>query len=42
LGTTVETSIRIMIRWGKEGIVTTEKKGFQVADPKALEVLALG
>jgi CRP/FNR family transcriptional regulator len=42
LGTTVETSIRIMSRWGKEGIVTTEKKGFQVADPKALEVLALG
>ncbi|RPH57179.1 Crp/Fnr family transcriptional regulator, partial [bacterium] len=36
-GTTIETSIRIMSRWGKEGIVTTEKDGFLVLDRAALE-----
>lgn len=41
LGTTVETSIRIMSRWGKEGIVQTEPEGFLVADRQALESLAL-
>lgn len=41
LGTTVETSIRIMSRWGKEGIVQTEKEGFFVTDVEALESLAL-
>lgn len=41
LGTTVETSIRIMSRWGKEGIVQTEKEGFFVVDSEALESLAL-
>lgn len=38
-GTTVETSIRIMSRWAKEGIVRTEKDGFVVVDPAALERL---
>ena len=41
LGTTVETSIRIMSRWGKDGIVQTKKEGFLVADIKALESLTL-
>jgi len=40
-GTTVETCIRIMSRWGKEGTVKTEKDGFVVADRQALEKLAL-
>ncbi len=40
LGTTVETSIRIMSRWGKTGIVQTEKEGFLVADVEALERLS--
>ena len=31
-GTTVETAIRIMSRWGKEGIVLTEEHGFLVPD----------
>ena len=39
-GTTIETAIRIMSRWGKERIVLTEKGGFVVMDPDALEVLA--
>lgn len=37
-GTTIETCIRIMSRWGKEGIVRTEKdEGFTVLDRGALE-----
>lgn len=39
-GTTIETCIRIMSRWGKQGIVRTEKNGFLVLDVKALEALA--
>lgn len=38
-GTTIETSIRIMSRWGKDGIVKTEKDGFVVQDREALERL---
>jgi CRP-like cAMP-binding protein len=41
IGTTIETSIRIMSRWGKERIVRTEKDGFLVVDRTALENLAL-
>lgn len=41
-GTTIETCIRIMSRWGKENLVRTEKDGFVVVDDKALEILALG
>jgi CRP/FNR family transcriptional regulator, nitrogen oxide reductase regulator len=41
IGTTIETSIRIMSRWGKEGIVHTEKDGFVVVDREALEAVAL-
>lgn len=39
-GTTIETAIRIMSRWGKDGVVLTEKDGFVVADRATLEVLA--
>ena len=41
IGTTIETTIRIMSRWGKEDIVRTEKDGFIVANRKPLETLAL-
>jgi len=40
-GTTIETCIRIMSRWGKEGIVLTEREGFLIQDRKALETIAL-
>ena len=38
-GTTIETAIRIMSRWGKDGIVRTEKEGFVILDRAALERL---
>jgi len=41
IGTTIETSIRIMSRWGKEEIVRTEKDGFTVVDKTGLEAIAL-
>mgnify|MGYP001792439437 CR=1 FL=1 len=41
IGTTIETSIRIMSRWGKEDIVRTEKDGFLVLDREALETVAM-
>ena len=37
---TVETSIRIMSRWGKERVVLTESGGFVVVDRTALETAA--
>ena len=39
-GTTIETCIRIMSRWGKEGIVITEADGFTILDRDALELLS--
>jgi CRP/FNR family transcriptional regulator len=39
--TTVETAIRIMSRWGKEGIVLTEEHGFLVPDVSQLRALAV-
>ena len=39
-GTTLETAIRVMSRWGKEGLVLTEKEGFVLVDRAALERLA--
>jgi CRP-like cAMP-binding protein len=36
-GTTIETAIRIMSRWGKEEIVHTDKDGFVVLNRGALE-----
>ncbi len=41
VGTTIETSIRIMSRWGKQDIVRTEKDGFVLVDRNALDALAL-
>ena len=38
-GTTIETCIRLMSRWGKEGVVETEKDGFVLVDRSALEEL---
>lgn len=40
-GTTIETCIRIMSRWGKDGLVRTEKDGFVLLDRPALEKLAI-
>jgi CRP/FNR family transcriptional regulator len=39
-GTTIETCIRIMSRWGKDELVRTEKDGFVILDRAALEELA--
>jgi CRP-like cAMP-binding protein len=39
-GTTIETGIRIMSRWGKEEIVRTEKDGFVILDRALLEATA--
>ena len=39
-GTTIETAIRIMSRWGKEEVVRTEKDGFIVLDRRTLEETA--
>jgi CRP/FNR family transcriptional regulator, nitrogen oxide reductase regulator len=41
IGTTIETSIRIMSRWGKENLVRTEKDGFVLVDRPALEAISL-
>jgi len=38
-GTTVETSIRLMSRWNKQGIVTTRAGGFVIRDRTTLEHL---
>ncbi len=38
-GTTMETAIRIMSRWGKEGVVTTEADGFLVSSREELDRL---
>lgn len=39
-GTTIETCIRIMSRWGKDDIVRTGKDGFVLVDKNALEEVA--
>jgi CRP/FNR family transcriptional regulator, nitrogen oxide reductase regulator len=41
IGTTIETAIRIMSRWGKDNLVRTEKDGFVVIDRAALETIAV-
>jgi CRP-like cAMP-binding protein len=41
IGTTIETSIRIMSRWGKDDVVRTDKDGFVIVDRAALETVAL-
>jgi len=40
-GTTIETCIRIMSRWGKQGVVRTDKDGFVVLNRATLDALAL-
>lgn len=40
-GTTIETCIRIMSRWGKQEVVRTEKDGFVILDRKALEAVGM-
>ncbi len=39
IGTTLETAIRLMSRWQKEGLVITEKTGFTVPDVAALRAM---
>jgi CRP/FNR family transcriptional regulator len=41
-GTTIETAIRIMSRWGKENVLRTEKDGFVMLDRLMLQELADG
>ena len=40
VGTTIETAIRVMSRWQKEGVVETDKKGFLIRDPRARASIA--
>ena len=40
VGTSVETAIRVMSRWQKDGLVETEKKGFRIPDPGALAAIS--
>ncbi len=40
-GTTIETTIRIMSRWGKEEVIRTEKDGFVVVNKDEIETIAL-
>jgi CRP-like cAMP-binding protein len=39
-GTTIETAIRIMSRWGKQDVVRTEKDGFVILDQRTLDAIA--
>lgn len=39
-GTTIETAIRVMSRWHKQGALETRADGFLLRDPAALESLA--
>ncbi len=39
IGTTIETSIRTMSRWGKQGLVHTDKGGFLITDRAALKTI---
>ncbi len=39
IGTTLETAIRLMSRWQKDGVVLTEKGGFLIPDPNVLREL---
>jgi CRP-like cAMP-binding protein len=40
VGTTIETAIRVMSRWSKDGILLTEKDGFTLVDRGELESIA--
>jgi CRP-like cAMP-binding protein len=39
-GTTIETAIRVMSRWGKDGVIETRRDGFVLFDRPLLEDLA--
>jgi CRP-like cAMP-binding protein len=39
-GTTLETAIRVMSRWGKERLVSTSREGFLLHDRSGLEALS--
>jgi CRP/FNR family transcriptional regulator len=39
-GTTIETAIRVMSRWQKEGVLLTEKDGFVIVDRGVLDEAA--
>jgi CRP-like cAMP-binding protein len=41
-GTRIETCIRIMSRWGKDGVVRTQKDGFMLVDRTRLQDLSDG
>ena len=41
IGTTIETSIRIMSRWSKDSVVRTDRDGFLIVDRAALETVAV-
>jgi CRP/FNR family transcriptional regulator len=41
-GTTIETTIRVMSRWGKEGLLRTERDGFVLVDRAKLDELGSG
>jgi CRP/FNR family transcriptional regulator len=38
-GTTIETCIRVMSRWGRDGVLHTDREGFRIPDPEALRAL---
>jgi CRP/FNR family transcriptional regulator, nitrogen oxide reductase regulator len=40
VGTTIETAIRVMSRWQKEGVVETDKKGFLIRNKATLAAIA--
>lgn len=37
VGTTIETAIRVMSRWNRDGVVRTERSSFLIANRQALE-----
>jgi CRP/FNR family transcriptional regulator len=39
-GTTIETCIRIMSRWGRDGVIATERDGFLLVSRRVLEDLS--
>lgn len=40
-GTTIETTIRIMSRWGKDDVIRTEKDGFVIVDRDEVQTIAM-
>ena len=41
IGTTLETAIRLMSRWQKDGIVLTDKSGFEIPDVRVLRAMTV-